>query len=84
MERVPAWSRMSFRPRHLLMTTPILYYPPDTGEIRADVFAYAMPLPDCTVGVVAPALIRCQIHCAYEPLGRITKAPAIQGYTRMP
>jgi len=27
--------------------------------------------------------VRCQIHRAYEPLGRITKAPAIQGYARL-
>ncbi len=65
------------------MTTPILYFHPDTGEIQADAFAHAMPLPDCTVGVIAPALVRCQVHGAYEPLGRVMKAPAIQGYTRL-
>jgi len=65
------------------MTTPIVYYHPDTGEIRAYAFTHAMPLPDCTVGVVAPALVRCQIHRAYEPLGRIMKAPTIQGHARL-
>jgi hypothetical protein len=62
------------------MASPILYFSPDTGDIRGDVFAHAVPLADCALGVRAPVLVRCQFHGQYEVVASVVKAPSVPGY----
>ena len=62
------------------MTAPILHFSPDTGEIRGDVFAHAIPLADCAPGVRAPVLVRCRHHGQYEVVASVVKAPSVPGH----
>jgi hypothetical protein len=58
----------------------MLYFSPDTGDIRGDVFAHAVPLADCAPGVRAPVLVRCQLHGQYEVVASVVKAPSVPGH----
>ncbi len=62
------------------MTASILYFSPDTGDIRGDVFAHAVPLADCALGVRAPVLVRCEHHGQYEVVASVVKAPSVPGH----
>jgi len=59
---------------------PTLYYNPDNGDLRDDIFEWALPLEKYTVGVTAPLFVRCRLHGKAEIVDDVTAVPSIPNH----
>ena len=67
-------------PREGRNVPPTLYYNPENGDLRDEIFEWALPLEKYTVGVTAPLFVRCQLHGKVEIVDNVTTVPSIPNH----